>query len=692
MLTALLLALLTTSTAVADTSATPTPTHELRTRIVDPVPLVPDLPSSVRLDAETTQNGAFTTTGEALQALPAVHGVRRGAGQIEPVIRGLGSERVRTQVGPLPLFGACPGRMDPPVNMLPLLAADEMTVVEGLAPVALGTAGTGGRIVLDDELRRFTAPDLGGWLRGGFDGARNATVGELRVDRRIEGVDTRVALEAVDAGDTEDARGNTVPSEQEALHGVLSLAGDPDERTRLWMNLNVGTEGRTLFPALPMDMRRSDIGMLTSGVRRAVGDDTNWELRVGGSRVDHSMDNQLKSNRAMMEANTESEASSLAARATWTTRWSDHDVQLGLDATTMSRDARRRRTVFALDRTFDEHLWPELSQSAVGVFGQWERRVAAGHDLRVGARVNHVQSHADATDDPLGAGTIADAYVRFHGDEARRTDDDRFVASGNIQWQWRVDRRTSLHAGTGITQRAPGVHESWIAFAPAPGGFRVGNPTLDTETGWENEIGVRWDSRALSIAVTAYHTEFRDFVLETTVAREDVNGDGRVDRVRGFENVDARRTGVELTATARPWRWLALPLSLHAVRAHDTTHDLPLPQTPPVEARFGTRVIGARGLFAPWSAQLTARAVAEQDRVDPRFGEDRTPGFVTLDLDVDLSPSPALVLRAGVRNLLDHAYHEHLTREAVLPTQDLAAGDEVGAPGRAVHLSLGWRY
>ncbi len=48
----------------------------------------------------------------------------------------------------------------------------------------------------------------------------------------------------------------------------------------------------------------------------------------------------------------------------------------------------------------------------------------------------------------------------------------------------------------------------------------------------------------------------------------------------------------------------------------------------------------------------------------------------------------ALRVRVGVENLLDTEFHEHLTREAIMAVDDLAAGDEIAAPGRSLQLAL----
>jgi outer membrane receptor protein involved in Fe transport len=47
-----------------------------------------------------------------------------------------------------------------------------------------------------------------------------------------------------------------------------------------------------------------------------------------------------------------------------------------------------------------------------------------------------------------------------------------------------------------------------------------------------------------------------------------------------------------------------------------------------------------------------------------------------------------LRIEAGIENLLNRLYHEHLTREALMPVGDLAAGDEIPESGRWAYIQL----
>ncbi len=106
--------------------------------------------------------------------------VRRAPGGTEPVIRGLGYERVRTLMGAVPLHGACPGRMDPPVTYLSTLSAPSFSVTRE-AGVEAGAGGIAGAITADPDYERRPGSPAG-WrpfLEAGWESARDG--------RRAEG-------------------------------------------------------------------------------------------------------------------------------------------------------------------------------------------------------------------------------------------------------------------------------------------------------------------------------------------------------------------------------------------------------------------------------------------------------------------------------------------------------------------------
>ena len=109
----------------------------------------------------------------------------------------------------------------------------------------------------------------------------------------------------------------------------------------------------------------------------------------------------------------------------------------------------------------------------------------------------------------------------------------------------------------------------------------------------------------------------------------------------------------------------------------------------PLEGRFTAAWEGER-----WSAGLLLRAVAAQRRVAPDqgnvTGRDLGPsaGFATLALNGGYRVSERLQLAAGVDNVFDRAYSEHLNLAGSADFGYPADPVRINEPGRNLWLKL----
>jgi len=651
-----------------------------------------------RLDPEVLASGRAPNLAVALETIPGVSGVRRAQSAVEPVIRGLGWERVQTQVNGLPLHGACPARMDPPATVVAASSVRDVAVVKGLASVTLGPAGTGGRVMVSTDYDRGVGSgrETSPWARLAYDGARDGYHGGAGVAGGTERVDFSVGLETLDQNDYDSADGTTVPANQEEAGAYFSFGNYVTDAHR-WSIGSVYQEGRRIdYPSLPMNTDSSETWIYNGQYGyRPTGDGgplTEVRFRLGLANVDHLMSNRGKPNRPVVEAETDSNAdtASTGVLARWLVS-PRSAMRAGLDLTLLNRDALRGRHIVATGMVAYDHLWPDVSQDDLGVFAEYSIVPRSDWHLRFGLRYDAVSSEAAAADDPsLGGNTIRENYVRFYGEDAADTDRDEDLFSGNVVVSKDLSRLLTVQGGFGLSSRAAGVTERYFSFAPAPNGFVVGNPTLDAEQKWEISLGATIASEEISGAVSAYYYTFDDYILGTVLAEEDVNGDGALDLIRGFENADATVTGVEVAGVYRPTERLSIPASLVYVRAENEETGDPLPEIPALEGRLAGR-FSFGGLHSGW-VELGGRFVDKQDRVDESFGEDPTPGYSVFHLRGRLVLARYLAIEAGVENLLDKEYHEHLTREAAMPVGDLAAGDEIPQPGRSVVVGLSFEY
>lgn len=653
------------------------------------------LPQAEVVPPATLESGRFVNIGETLSEVPGVGLVRRATSAPEPVIRGLGYERVSTQINGLPIYGACPARMDPPVIYGRAHSAEKVLVIKGVPSVTLGPAGTGGRVIIKTDYERDPDAEPGAerWARLGYDGARDGISGEVGVKGGNAAIDFKAVAEGSDYGDYASASGVEVPADQENYSAGLNFAWRPRPNHRWWNYFGYVRDQDVEYPSLPMNLKETDFITAHTGYRIDLdsGILNRFDANFGMFDIDHVMSNEGKPGRSMSQNQTDTDAEAYSAFVNLTWRLSD-DMELatGADLFHLKRDGLRERYNVAMNQRFFDHIWPDSTQWDVGGFA--ELRMFLGDDwlLRVGGRVDQVESEAGAIDEmSLQRKTIRESFVRFYGPEAADADASETVGAGNILLEWMAPGITdalSLHVGAGVSSRTAGVTERYFAFAPAPGGFQIGNPTLDPEIKYEVEAGLDWQSDWAECALSAYHFWVNDYINPVALAREEINGDGNPDLIRGYENIDARLYGAEAALTLKLGERWWIPMTLSYVRGENTTDDRDLPEIPPLEGRAALRYVDTTA--NPWWVQFGGRFVARQDKVDEEFPEDETAGFSVFHLRAGAVANRKFHVEAGIENLFDQDYHEHLTRESLLPVGDLMAGDEIPAPGQSVYVSF----
>jgi outer membrane receptor protein involved in Fe transport len=120
-------------------------------------------------------------------------------------------------------------------------------------------------------------------------------------------------------------------------------------------------------------------------------------------------------------------------------------------------------------------------------------------------------------------------------------------------------------------------------------------------------------------------------------------------------------------------------------RALFNTQTEALPGIPPLEFRYGVRFHQA--CKAPkWTVELGFRTDLAQDNVAVSLNELPTPGFTVLDLRSFWQPSDHWLFTAGVENLTNHFYREHLDPRSGAPS------DLLFRPGTNAYITAQLKY
>jgi iron complex outermembrane receptor protein len=244
-----------------------------------------------------------------------------------------------------------------------------------------------------------------------------------------------------------------------------------------------------------------------------------------------------------------------------------------------------------------------------------------------------------------------------------------------------------LFAGLSRTVRAADATERFLAAnSPMPAKRWIGNPGLDPARYHQLDLGAGWSAGGSRVDLTLFAADVDGYIL-----RDRAHGQQGIepnDNAAVYRNVDARRAGVEIDGLVRVGERLVLSGDLAWVWAQNTTDDRPIAQTPPLAGR-----LNAGWSRAAWSVSGTIRWAADQDRVDddPTTGSGLdagpTPGWVTLDLSAGVDLGPGFGLSAGVTNVLDRRYANHLNRASPFDP----ASVRVNEPGRTFWVRLHWR-
>ena len=229
------------------------------------------------------------------------------------------------------------------------------------------------------------------------------------------------------------------------------------------------------------------------------------------------------------------------------------------------------------------------------------------------------------------------------------------AVSGSLGALFRVTGQFTLGASLGRAFRTPDVHELYSEGPHlAANSFDVGNPSLETETGLGIDVFGRFTRQRVSAELTWFRNTISGYIFPQAT--------GKLSRILlpiyQFVGEDAVLTGFEsLLGWSSP---AGLKLEAAASYVHGTIRSTnePLPFMPPLQGRW---VIG----YSPvdWFVEAEARMAGSQERTG-RF-EQPTDGYAVLGLSggVRLTFAGRLhVVTLHLENLGDTEYRRHLSR------------------------------
>ena len=310
----------------------------------------------------------------------------------------------------------------------------------------------------------------------------------------------------------------------------------------------------------------------------------------------------------------------------------------------------------------------------------------------------HTSAHGTGGHGMPGAGgpgtTQTGGHGMGHGDghgsaAAMLVSGDRFAqANTSVSAAANASLRLTDHwlvaLGAGRAVRNPSVLERYADRFPAvkfqTAAEFVGNPHLVPEKSLELNAGTTLRAAQATMTLDVFLRNVSDYI---TVAR-DPNLQKRLplspEQVYRYVQADAARfAGFDLTVSSAAGPWLDLRGGWSYVRAEDLLFDEPLFGVPPFEQQYAFDIHNPSR--TRW-LEVLVTSTAGQERVAAARRELPTAGWTTLDLMAGAALNEGLTLRAGVQNLTDEYYVNHLNALNPFTRQRIA---EVG---RSAYIGL----
>ncbi len=649
-------------------------------------------PAATRVEGKPGVNGVASDAASLVERTPDSHAV--ATQRRNPIVR---DPRVRgTRPGQLLASGSnyIPGRpdLDTPISKLDSDILDRVNVVAGPYAARYGPGLAFLDVGFKPTPRYEDAPEFHGQTSLAFQSQGPQASGRQSVWGGGEDWGVRLGYGYRAGDDYHDGQGNRIPSGYQS--GVLDLAVgiDPTPDSRLEVNYFRLDQNDVEFSGqiFDIDSLRTD----AVDVRYSMFDG-DWydlaEVNVWLNDTAFNGDAQNPDKRRQIPALDRpqyvgfTDVNLLNTGYRGLLEWGESGsakATVGTDLRFIRQDLDEISTfntfgIGGVRRVTRNSPLPKSYTIDPGLFAETEMPLTEQVRFRFGGRAGIAAT--DIQELPLRTPTIryteAELLNQLGTQETYRTF-PLFALYATTEYD--VTDQWTLNAGAGYAERTPTLIELY-ALSPFLGllqqGFSAvrGSPNLAKEKSFQIDLGATWRDDATLVRGRVFHAWVHDFVTFTPLGPQNLFVNNALS-VAYVNTPLATLAGGEAYAErdVAPYATLfGVVAYVEGVnqrrdadgqafsRGQGTIEKEPLPGIVPLEGRVGCR-------FHPienetlWTIEPSVRLVSPQRRVAGTFFEQDTASFAVIDLRTTWKPRENWQVFAGIENLADSRYREHL--------------------------------
>ena len=632
-----------------------------------------------------------TDTADILKAVPGANVNKNGPMTGIAQYRGMYGTRVNVQVDGLNVAPAGPNWMDPPLSHLAPAQLESIDVIRGISPVSAGAESIGGTITTKKAHIPFATGDevsSHGNISTGYDSNNSAyTVGgQLGASSKHDRFQVQGNFDKgqdIKAGNSLDI----VPTQYKrstfgADYGHQFGSGE--------FNLGYGHEkvDNSGSPALPMDIIYVKGNAFSAGYKS--NDDivgTQWLTDIHYMDTDHKMDNySLRKFPVMLgmgSAPMKRYATTNAKDFAYNIRAA---IPMSFGTWTMGTDgwmAKHNADVFDPNNAaFLLNNYNDVTRNRYSLFSEWNANITDDFGIQLGVRYSRINMNAGKVRTSGFSGMLLTRInklsTNFNNSQLSQKDN---LFDITLQLSQRVNDQLTFKVGAARKQRAPSYQERYL-WSPlestaglADKRTYVGDVNLSPETSYNVDAGFDWKSERGYVTPRVFFKRVKNYIQGTALTSGDAYNfrvaQGNMLKGGGFctanptdpfcvplqfSNTDAEFYGADAGFGVNITDRVALDGTISYVRGKRKDITDNLYRIAPLNSTINLSYYGDA-----WSVSAQSMLYGKQDKVSSTNSEQKTAGYSVFNLQGRYAISRGIEFSAGINNILDRFYQDHLS-------------------------------